>query len=156
MKNWKKNNSENVSTPKVGVLNVEFALNFRIYRSLKSFTCLKWIRKKFSTILHTQFSYLTYPVTPFKAYVETVMKGLSTYFQVPFLKWHVRFTRRKYLKSLNDEYLFYTPGISAGWQTLFHSWTNIRFQMKLRNRGKKNKKKCSFQGVCRQYLIKEY
>ena len=32
----KKTNSENVSTPKVGVLNVEFALKLRIYRSLKS------------------------------------------------------------------------------------------------------------------------
>ena len=34
-------NSENVSTPIVGVLNVEFALKLRIYRSLKSLICLK-------------------------------------------------------------------------------------------------------------------
>jgi len=33
--------SENVSTPKVGVLNVEFALKLRIYRSFKSLICLK-------------------------------------------------------------------------------------------------------------------
>ena len=32
-----------LSTPKVGVLNVEFALKLRIYRSLKSLICLKWI-----------------------------------------------------------------------------------------------------------------
>ena len=31
----RKTNSENVSTPKVGVLNVEFALKLRIHRSLK-------------------------------------------------------------------------------------------------------------------------
>jgi len=36
----KKTNSENVSH-KVGVLNVEFALKLRIYRSLKSLICLK-------------------------------------------------------------------------------------------------------------------
>jgi len=55
----KKTNSENVSTPKVGVLNIEFVFKLRIYRSLKSLICLKWIRKKFSTTLHTQFNYLT-------------------------------------------------------------------------------------------------
>ena len=53
------NNSENVSTLKVGVLNVEFALRLRIYRFLKSVICLKWIRKKLYTTLHTQFNYLT-------------------------------------------------------------------------------------------------
>ena len=37
----KKTNSENVLTPKVGVLNVEFALDLRIYKSLKSLDCLK-------------------------------------------------------------------------------------------------------------------
>ena len=37
----KKTNSENVSTPKVGVLNAEFALKLMIYRSLKSEICLK-------------------------------------------------------------------------------------------------------------------
>ena len=37
----KETNSENVSTPKVGVLNVEFALKLRIYRYLKSLICLK-------------------------------------------------------------------------------------------------------------------
>ena len=47
--NFKQTNSENVSTPKVGVLNVTFALKLRIYRSLKSLICLQWIRKKFST-----------------------------------------------------------------------------------------------------------
>ena len=50
---------ENVSTAKVGVLNVEFALELRIYRPLKSFICLKWILKKLSTTLHIQFNYLT-------------------------------------------------------------------------------------------------
>jgi len=50
--NLKKTNSENVSTPKVGVLNIEFVLKLRIYRSLKRLICLKWIRKKFSTTLH--------------------------------------------------------------------------------------------------------
>jgi len=41
--NKKKTNSENISrsTPKAGVLNVEFALKLRIYRSLKSTICLK-------------------------------------------------------------------------------------------------------------------
>ena len=48
------------------VLNVEFALKLRIYRSSKSLICLKWIRKNFSTTLNTQFNYLKYPVTPFK------------------------------------------------------------------------------------------
>ena len=43
-------------------------LILRIYRSFKSLTCLKLIRKKFSTTLHTQFRYLTLPVTPFKTY----------------------------------------------------------------------------------------
>ena len=55
----KKTNSENVSIyppPKVGILNVEFALKLRIYRSLKSLVRPKWIRKKFSTTL---FNYLT-------------------------------------------------------------------------------------------------
>ena len=37
----KKTNSENVSTPKVEVLNVEIALKLGIYRSLKSLICLK-------------------------------------------------------------------------------------------------------------------
>ena len=53
--------SENVSTPKVRVLNVEFTLKLRIYRSLKSLICLKWIRKSFpqhcklsSTTLHSR------------------------------------------------------------------------------------------------------
>ena len=53
------NFSKRISTPKLGVLKVEFALKLRIYRSLKSCICLKWIRKKFSTTLHTQFNYLT-------------------------------------------------------------------------------------------------
>jgi len=55
----KKTNSESLSTPKVVVLNVEFVLKLRIYRSLKSLICLKLIQKKFSTTLHTQFNYLT-------------------------------------------------------------------------------------------------
>jgi len=55
----KKTKFENRSTPKVGVLNVEFVLELRINRSLKSVICLKWFRKKFSTTLHTQFNYLT-------------------------------------------------------------------------------------------------
>ena len=56
---FKKSNSENVSTPKVNVLNVEFALKLRIYRSLEILLCLKWIGKKFSTTLYTKFNYLT-------------------------------------------------------------------------------------------------
>ena len=39
--NLKKPYSENVSTPNVGVLIVEFSLKLRIYRSLKSLICLK-------------------------------------------------------------------------------------------------------------------
>ena len=35
--NLKKSNSEKVSTPKVGVLNIECAFKLRIYRSLKKF-----------------------------------------------------------------------------------------------------------------------
>ena len=38
--NCKKTNSESLSTPNSGVLNVEFALKLRIYRSLKSEICL--------------------------------------------------------------------------------------------------------------------
>ena len=57
--NLKKTNSENISTPKEEVLNIAFALKLRIYRSLKSLICLKWIRKKPSITLHTQFNYLT-------------------------------------------------------------------------------------------------
>ena len=34
-------------------------LILRIYRSSKSLIGLKWIRKKFSTTLHTQFNFLT-------------------------------------------------------------------------------------------------
>ena len=48
-----KTNSENVSTPKVGVLNIELALKLRIYRSLKCLIYLKWIRKKLSITMHT-------------------------------------------------------------------------------------------------------
>ena len=54
----KKTNSENVSILKVGVLNVEFALQLRIYKSLKSLICIKWIRKKLSTTLYTQLPYI--------------------------------------------------------------------------------------------------
>ena len=43
--NSKKTNSENVSTPKIGVLKVEFALKLRIYRSFKSLIFLKRFRK---------------------------------------------------------------------------------------------------------------
>ena len=39
--NLKKTNSENVATPKSGVLNDEFAIKLRIYRLLKSEICLK-------------------------------------------------------------------------------------------------------------------
>ena len=45
--------------PKSTILNVDFALKLRIYRSLKSFIGLKWILKNLSTTLHTQFNYLT-------------------------------------------------------------------------------------------------
>ena len=55
----------------LGVLNVIFELKFRIYRSLKSLICLKWIRKKFSTTLHTQFNFLTKPATPFNEFTIT-------------------------------------------------------------------------------------
>jgi len=55
----KKTNFENISTPKVGVLNVEFALKLMIYRSLKNFICLNLIRKMSSRTLHTQINYLT-------------------------------------------------------------------------------------------------
>ena len=41
-------------------MNVEFTLKLRIYRSLKSLICFKWILKKFSTTLNTQFNYLKY------------------------------------------------------------------------------------------------
>ena len=47
--NLKETNSENVSTPKVGVFNIEFALKRRIYRSSKILICLKGIQKKLST-----------------------------------------------------------------------------------------------------------
>ena len=57
--NFKKTNSESVSTPKSGVVNVEFTLKLKIYRLLKSEICLKWILKKFSTALRPQFNYLT-------------------------------------------------------------------------------------------------
>ena len=51
----KKINSENVSTPKVGVLNVEFALKLRIYR----FNMSQMNPKGVLHNLHTQFNYLT-------------------------------------------------------------------------------------------------
>ena len=57
--NLKKTNSENVATPKSGVLNDEFAIKLRIYRLLNSEICLKWILKKFSTTLRPQFNFLT-------------------------------------------------------------------------------------------------
>ena len=65
----KKTNYENVSTPKLGVLNVEFALKLRIYRSLKSFICL--VLKKFSRTLQSILSSTTLhsrPVNLFKAF----------------------------------------------------------------------------------------
>ena len=40
-------------SPKSTILNVDFALKLRIYRSLKSVICLKWILKNLSTTLHT-------------------------------------------------------------------------------------------------------
>jgi len=51
--------------PQSRVLNVEFGIKLRIYRSLRSSVCLKWILKKLSTILFTQFNYLSQPVCPF-------------------------------------------------------------------------------------------
>ena len=50
---YKKTNPENVSYPKVGVLNVEFVLKLRIYSFLKSLICLKLILKNLTTTLHT-------------------------------------------------------------------------------------------------------
>ena len=58
--NNKKTNSESVSTPKIGVLNVGFALKLRIYRSLKSVICLKWIRSFRSFRQHCVLSSTTY------------------------------------------------------------------------------------------------
>ena len=58
--NLKKVNSQNVTT-----LMNNFALKLSNYASLKRFSCLNWIPKKFSTILHSQFNYQTLPVTPF-------------------------------------------------------------------------------------------
>ena len=52
--------------PKFMILNVDFALKLSNYTSWKRFICLKWILKRFSTILHTQFNHHTLPVTPFK------------------------------------------------------------------------------------------
>jgi len=54
LNNLIKTDSENVSTPKVEVLNVEFALKLRIYRSLKSVICLKLISKE--VFLNTAYS----------------------------------------------------------------------------------------------------
>ena len=42
------------------ILNVDFALKLRIYSSLKSFICLKWILKNLSTTLHTKLIFLPY------------------------------------------------------------------------------------------------
>ena len=64
--------------PKSMILNVDFALKLRFYRSLKSFKCLKWIIKNLSTTLHTQFNYIAEPVCPFKTVLNlTSMKTLN-------------------------------------------------------------------------------
>ena len=85
--------------PSVGVLNVEFALKLRIYRSLKSLICLKGIRKKFSTTLHTQFNYLTQPVTPFKsALVFDIIIFLTLLY---FFNWFGTF-RTQYVYSVEE------------------------------------------------------
>ena len=55
----KKTNSENVSTPKVGVLKVEFALKLRINRSLKCLICFQQHCILSSSTLHSR-------ITPFK------------------------------------------------------------------------------------------
>ena len=87
----KKTNSENISTPKVGVLNIEFALKLRIYRSLKRLICLKWIRKKLSTTLYTQFNYLTYSLSlPLKSVKHRI-------FMILILP-NIQFKRRKKLR----------------------------------------------------------
>ena len=44
--NFKKTILKTCSRPKVGVLNVDFALKLRIYRSLKSLICLKYKSKR--------------------------------------------------------------------------------------------------------------
>ena len=62
--NLKKTNSENVSNPKVGVLNVEFALKLRIYRSLKSLIYLPQMNPK--EVFHNTAYSVQLPVTPFK------------------------------------------------------------------------------------------
>ena len=59
----------------------ENALKLRIYRSLKSFICLKWILKNLSTTLHTQFNYLTLPVCPFNFSENLVGLYTSKYFR---------------------------------------------------------------------------
>ena len=85
---YKKTNSENVSTPKVRVFSIEFALKLRIYRSLKSLIWLKWIRKKLFTTLHTQFNYLTKSVTPFnKDYFRSTFCWLKCKRNFVFLAW---------------------------------------------------------------------
>ena len=59
------------------ILNADFVLQLRNCTSLKWFRCLKWILKNFSTTLHSQFNYHTYPVTPFHVCPHSSMRVLS-------------------------------------------------------------------------------
>ena len=63
------NDSEEIYSQKVTTqmddFKFDFALKLSNYRSLKHFICLKWILKKFSTTLHSQFDYHALPITPF-------------------------------------------------------------------------------------------
>ena len=61
-----KTNSENVSTPKVGVLNVEFALQLRIYRSLKSLICLNESERSFPYTAYSVLTLHSRSLPPFK------------------------------------------------------------------------------------------
>ena len=112
--NLKKTNSESVSTPKSGVLNVDFALKFRIYRLLKSGICLKWILKKFSTTLRPQLNYLTQPVTPFKVqgYPQwmSLQRRLYVTITVCFLIFMISYNCKLLCKSFRNQLNDYFQG----------------------------------------------
>ena len=69
----KKTDSKNV-----GVFNVEFALKLMIYRSLKSFICLKWILR--ICLQHCILSSTTFHSRP----VPLIKKGHDRFTNVPF------------------------------------------------------------------------
>jgi len=82
--NLRKTNSENISTPKVGVVNIEFTLKIRIHRSLKSFICLKWIRKKFSTTLSVPFLYHIRLSPIFNTKISIILEKSSIFYKKKF------------------------------------------------------------------------